>query len=121
VLHSTSGRGLSPNAWSWQSNAMASILAHELAESVTDPLATGWFSRGGAETGDICAWTFGSTATASGACNGTSPCAPHNIVMGGIKLLVQQLVRQVPPKPAGTGAVAGTCSMCASATCPRPV
>ena len=122
VLHSSGGQGLSPNAWSWQSNAMASILAHELAETITNPVSSGWSTSTGAETGDLCAWTFGATATSPGSCNGTSAaCAQHNILLGGVPLLIQQIVRQSPPALASTARpVPGACSMCASKTCPRP-
>ena len=38
---------------------MASVIAHELEETVTDPLLNAWYSRWSYETGDLCAWTFG--------------------------------------------------------------
>ena len=44
---------------------MASILAHELEEAVTDPDLNAWFDSAGAENGDKCAWTFGTTYTTS--------------------------------------------------------
>ncbi len=41
-------------------DGMLSVLAHELEETVSDPLPTsGWADSGGAENGDKCAWTFG--------------------------------------------------------------
>jgi hypothetical protein len=49
-------------------DGMASIIAHELEESVTDPDLNAWYDRRGMENADKCAWTFGSTyATANGA------------------------------------------------------
>ncbi|SPF50640.1 Phosphate-responsive 1 family protein [Candidatus Sulfopaludibacter sp. SbA4] len=50
-------------------DGMASILAHELSETTTDPDGTGWWDSQGQENGDKCAWTFGQTLTtlASGA------------------------------------------------------
>ena len=49
---------------------MASILAHELEETVTDPLGTAWYDSQGAENGDKCAWTFGSPTPANQSING---------------------------------------------------
>ncbi len=41
-------------------DGMLSVLAHELEETVSDPLpASGWADSQGAENGDKCAWTFG--------------------------------------------------------------
>ncbi len=42
-------------------DGMLSILAHELEETVSDPLPTsGWADSQGGENADKCAWTFGS-------------------------------------------------------------
>ena len=47
-------------------DAMTSVIAHELEETVTDPDGTGWWnSTTGAENGDQCAWKFGTTSTLS--------------------------------------------------------
>ena len=36
------------------------MLAHEVSETVTDPLGTGWWvTSTGLEMGDLCEWTFG--------------------------------------------------------------
>jgi len=40
-------------------DAMASVMSHELNETVTDPEGTGWFDSQGQEVGDKCAWRFG--------------------------------------------------------------
>jgi hypothetical protein len=50
-------------------DGMVSVISHELEETVTDPQLNAWFDSNGAETGDKCAWTFGShqTQLASGA------------------------------------------------------
>lgn len=65
-------------------DAMASILAHELEETVTDPDLNAWYSvSSGMENGDKCAWNFGTTSTAS---NG----AKYNQTMGSMKYLIQQ-------------------------------
>ncbi len=45
-------------------DAMTSVIAHELEETVTDPDGTAWWnSTTGAENGDQCAWNFGTTST----------------------------------------------------------
>jgi hypothetical protein len=44
-------------------DAMISVIAHELAETVTDPNLNAWYNLNGAENGDMCAWTFGSNLT----------------------------------------------------------
>ena len=46
---------------------MASIIAHELEEAVTDPVFSGWYDRTGQENADKCAWTFGKTYGTNGA------------------------------------------------------
>jgi len=48
-------------------DGMASILAHELEEAVTDPDLNAWYDRRGYENADKCAWTFGTTYTKNGA------------------------------------------------------
>ena len=64
-------------------DGMASILAHELEETVTDPLGTAWYDSSGQENGDKCAWTYGTESTAS---NGSK----YNVTLGGTKYLIQQ-------------------------------
>jgi len=49
-------------------DAMISVIAHELVETVTDPLLNAWYNSVGSENSDMCAWTFGSkTKLSSGA------------------------------------------------------
>jgi hypothetical protein len=43
-------------------DGMVSLIAHELEESVTDPLLSAWYDSTGSENGYKCAWTFGSSA-----------------------------------------------------------
>lgn len=40
-------------------DAMASTIAHEIAEAVTNPEFTGWFDDHGNENADRCAWQYG--------------------------------------------------------------
>jgi hypothetical protein len=42
-------------------DGMISVIAHELEETVTDPQLNAWYDSTGAENGDKCAWTFGSS------------------------------------------------------------
>lgn len=65
-------------------DAMASIVAHEISEAITDPDFDAWYDADGAENGDKCAWTFGATHAAP---NG----ARANVVLGDRHFLLQQL------------------------------
>ena len=64
-------------------DGMASILSHELEEAVTDPDLNAWYDRRGEENADKCAWTFGTTYTAS---NG----ATANMKLGTRDYLIQR-------------------------------
>ena len=44
-------------------DAMISVLAHELEETVSDPQLNAWYDSSGEENADKCAWTFGTTYT----------------------------------------------------------
>jgi hypothetical protein len=64
-------------------DGMASIFSHELEEAVTDPDLNAYYDTKGAENADKCAWTFGTTSTAS---NGTL----KNVHIGSRDYLIQQ-------------------------------
>ncbi|WP_062537684.1 hypothetical protein [Mizugakiibacter sediminis] len=64
-------------------DGMASIIAHELEEAVTDPDLNAWYDRRGQENADKCAWTFGTTYTVA---NGSKA----NMNLGGMDYLIQQ-------------------------------
>ncbi len=64
-------------------DGMASIVAHELEEAVTDPDLNAWYDHRGEENADKCAWTFGTTYTTS---NG----ALANIRLGSRDYLIQR-------------------------------
>ena len=64
-------------------DGMASIISHELEEAVTDPDLNAWYDRRGYENADKCAWTFGTTSTAS---NGSK----YNMTLGTRNYLIQQ-------------------------------
>ena len=61
---------------------MASIIAHELEEAVTDPDLNAWYDSRGAENADKCAWTFGNTYTVNG--------AQANMQLGSRHFLIQR-------------------------------
>jgi hypothetical protein len=63
-------------------DGMASIIAHELEEAVTDPDLNAWYDRRGQENADKCAWTFGATYTANGAL--------ANMLLGNRHYLIQR-------------------------------
>jgi hypothetical protein len=64
-------------------DGMASIIAHELEEAVTDPNLNAWYDNRGYENADKCAWTFGTTST-------TVTGAKYNMTLGSRNYLIQQ-------------------------------
>jgi hypothetical protein len=64
-------------------DGMASIIAHESEEAISDPDLNAWYDKRGNENADKCAWTFGTTYTAT---NGSLA----NIKLGGSDYLIQQ-------------------------------
>jgi hypothetical protein len=65
-------------------DGMASMIAHELSEMVTDPDLNAWYDRLGTENGDKCQWNFGTTQNAP---NGSK----YNVTLGSTKYLLQQI------------------------------
>ena len=45
-------------------DGMASVVAHELEEAISDPNVNAWYDSSGEENADKCAWSFGTTYTA---------------------------------------------------------
>lgn len=84
-------QGAGPNG-SVSGDAMASLIAAELFNIVTDPQLTAWYDKLGLEGADKCAWTYGTTYLAA---NGT----PANVHLGQRDYLLQQL--WVPSKNGG--------------------
>ena len=72
----------SPNG-SVGADGAASIIAHELEEAASDPDLNAWYDSRGEENADKCAWTFGTTHTAS---NGSQ----YNVTFGSRQYLIQQ-------------------------------
>jgi len=64
-------------------DGMASIISHELEEATTDPDLNAWYDRRGYENADKCAWTFGTTHTAS---NGSQ----YNVTLANRQYLIQR-------------------------------
>ena len=65
-------------------DAMTSVIAHELSETVSDPQGTAWYDSAGNENGDKCAWIFGPTSMLGSG-------ALYNVTMGGSNYLIQQM------------------------------
>ena len=69
-------------------DAMASVLAHELSESVNDPHEDAWFDLNGDEAADKCQWTFGIiNRIPAGQPNSYGV---YNVTLGGKYFLLQQ-------------------------------
>ena len=64
-------------------DGMASIMAHELNESATDPEIDAWYDSSGNEVGDLCNFVFGSTYTTA---NGSLA----NVRLGARDFLLQE-------------------------------
>ena len=76
-------QSISPNG-NLGADAMISLIAHESAETVSDPNISAWYDANGDENADKCIWTYGTTYTVS---NG----ALANMKINGYNYLVQQL------------------------------
>lgn len=55
--HSSLGHNLTA------SDAMVSVIIHEIEETATDPFLNAWYDKLGYENGDKCAWVFGTTSS----------------------------------------------------------
>jgi hypothetical protein len=73
-------------------DGMASVVAHELEETLSDPQANAWYDASGAENADKCAWTFGSHQQT--AANGSS----YNQTLAGRNFLIQRNLSPVDNK-----------------------
>lgn len=71
----------SPNG-SASLDAMASIMVHEVDETLTDPFFSGWYDSKGAESADKCVRTYGALSTVGA--------AKYNVQLGSLKYLIQQ-------------------------------
>jgi hypothetical protein len=76
---------------------MATFVAHELEESVTDPDLNAWYDAYGNESADLCVWTFGCTFTGLGTNFGPGPGCPqssngayYNTKLGQHPYMIQQ-------------------------------
>ncbi len=74
-----------PSSVSSDVMGLDSIGAHELFESVTDPVVgTGYTDSAGSEIGDKCAWDFGSSSPATGG-------GSYNQLMNGDQYMIQEM------------------------------
>jgi hypothetical protein len=81
-ITSCADQSTSPNG-NAGADGMASIIAHESEEAISDPDINAWYDSRGEENADKCAWTFGTEKTAS---NGSK----YNITLGSRNYLIQQ-------------------------------
>ncbi len=63
-------------------DGMASVIAHEMEEAISDPDQNGWYFKTGNENADQCAWKFGKTYQSNG--------AMANMRLGARDFLIQQ-------------------------------
>ncbi|HZS35818.1 MAG TPA: hypothetical protein VFF06_03280 [Polyangia bacterium] len=84
-------------------DGMASVIAHELEETHTDPDGNAWYASDGAENADHCAWTYGSVQTAP---NGSY----YNMTLGNANYLIQQ--NWYATNGCGLSCSSGSHSMC---------
>jgi hypothetical protein len=104
-------RVTSPNGDPY-ADSMASVFAHEVSESLTDPnLLDGWFDANGWENADKCAWNFGTMKMGSN----KSGTYKYNLTSGDSRYLIQRnwlannFVKEVVNTPAGP--VDNACSL----------
>ena len=83
----------SPNA-NPAADAMSSVIAHELVETVSDPDLNAWNDSAGNENADKCAWAFGTTGNMT---NGSK----YNLVIGSRAYYIQQ--NWIPDSPQACG------------------
>lgn len=75
----------SPN-YNWSADGMASVIAHELTETITDPdwdLGRAWQDDQGYENADKCAWNYGPVYLTNGG-------SVANVKLGNREYLLQQ-------------------------------
>ena len=77
----------SPNS-NINADAMASVIAHELVETASDPLGNAWYDGAGYENADKCSWDFGTDSDKTTLASG----AIKNTIIGGRDYLIQQNV-----------------------------
>jgi Phosphate-induced protein 1 conserved region len=70
----------SPNGDPYVDGALSTI-AHEIIETATDPVFSGWYNTNGDENGDACAWNFVDTIS--------TDTYNYNLVVGNMKYYIQ--------------------------------
>ncbi len=100
-------------------DAMASVIAHETFETITDPIGMSWWdsispsggaNTGGYENGDMCNFNFGSMYTAA---NGSLA----NVNLNGTNYLLQQ---QWLNTGGGANYTGGNCTLSLATSSPQP-
>lgn len=85
------GQNVTPNG-DPGADEMTDSIIHELSETVTDPLGTGWLTSNGEEDGDLCNFVYGTSLITSP--NG----ATANVTMNGHFYLIQEIWTNVSPQ-----------------------
>jgi len=79
---------VSPNGDSG-ADGMASVMAHETEEAISDPRLNAWFDSHGNENANKCAWKFGGNAAQGGSLHGTVGSGAYNETFGTHHWLIQ--------------------------------
>lgn len=83
------GQNITPNG-DMAADEMTDSIIHELSETVTDPDISAWYTKNGAENGDLCNYNYGTTYAAQ---NG----AFANAHLGKRDYLIQLIWKNVTP------------------------
>jgi hypothetical protein len=83
------GQNITPNG-DMAADEMTDSIIHELSETVTDPDISAWYTKNGAENGDLCNYNYGTIKTAD---NG----AFYNAVLGKRNYLIQLIWKNANP------------------------
>jgi len=89
------GQNITPNG-DMAADEMTDSIIHELSETVTDPDISAWYTKNGAENGDLCNYNYGTTYTAK---NG----ALANAQLGQRDYLIQLIWKNVTPGSCSNG------------------
>lgn len=88
-----------------------SVMFHELSETVSDPevgITGAWGGGSNPESGDLCAWNFGTWSSLPKASNG----AHYNVTISGSNYLIQEMFDvSAPTNPVGGSTYPGSCAI----------
>jgi hypothetical protein len=87
-----------------------SVIYHELSETVSDPnygISGAWGAGVSGESGDLCAWNFGTWSTLPRASNGSH----YNVTISSFNYLIQQMFQVSVPRPVSGTYYTGSCAI----------